>query len=73
MLYGENILLAIEIKHANNVDPSMLTGIKHFKADYPMAKGVVLYLGDKVRYFDDDIIAYPFTQGLAQLDDWLTD
>lgn len=71
IIYGKNKLSAIEIKHNKKIDPSMLTGLKHFKEDYPMAKCIVLYLGAKTLYLANDIIAMPFVEGLKQLDEWL--
>jgi predicted AAA+ superfamily ATPase len=72
IIYGENKLLAIEIKHNRHIDPSMLTGLKHFKEDYPMAKCFLLYLGEKTLYLSDEIIAIPFTEGLRQIVEWLS-
>lgn len=67
VLYGQRALLAFEIKHSRTVHSTMLTGLKHFKQDYPMAKCYVLYLGTQTQYLDDDIIALPFVEGLQQL------
>ena len=71
VLYGEKSLIAIEIKHARKIDNRMLTGLKHFKEDYPMAQCFILYLGDKTLYLSDNITALPFIDGLKQLTQWV--
>ena len=68
VIYGEDGLYAFEVKHCNTVHSKMLTGLKHFKQDYPMAKCYLLYLGDKKLYFDDNIVAMPFVDTLHVLD-----
>lgn len=50
VLYGEESLLAFEIKHTKTIHSKMLTGLKHFKQDYPMAQCYILYLGDETLY-----------------------
>lgn len=72
VIYGENTLLAFEIKHSNSIHSTMLTGLKHFKEDYPMAKCIVLYLGTQTLYLNGGIVAMPFVDGLKKLDEWLT-
>lgn len=69
VLYGEETLLAFEIKHSQTIHSKMLTGLKHFKQDYPMAKCYLLYLGEKTLYLADDIVAMPLTQALVSLED----
>ena len=71
IIYGENTLHAIEIKHSSYVDTTMLTGLKHFKEDYPMAQCIVLYLGVQTLYLAGDIIAMPFVEGLKKLTEWV--
>ncbi|HLD84770.1 MAG TPA: ATP-binding protein [Coxiellaceae bacterium] len=71
VLYGQQALFAIEIKHTKNIQGKMLIGLKHFKIDYPMAKCFVLYLGEHTLYLQDDITAMPFSDGLKKLSDWL--
>lgn len=71
VIYGKNTLLAFEIKYSSTIHATMLTGLKHFKEDYPMAKCFVLYLGTKTLYLSDDITAVPFSEGLRKLNDWL--
>ena len=71
VLYGQQALFAIEIKHTKNIQGKMLIGLKHFKIDYQMAKCFVLYLGEHTLYLQDDITAMPFSDGLKKLSDWL--
>jgi predicted AAA+ superfamily ATPase len=71
ILYGQNALLAFEIKHSATIHSTTLTGLKHFKEDYPMATCYVLYLGSKTLYLADGIIALPFVEGLKKLPELL--
>ena len=72
ILYGENTLLAFEIKHNKNIHHKMLTGLKHFKQDYPMAKCYVLYMGEQTLHLPDGITAIPFVDALTQLNNLIT-
>lgn len=67
VLYGQSALLAFEIKHTKTIHARMLTGLKHFKADYPMAKCYLIYMGSQTRYLADGIIALPFEKALWDL------
>jgi predicted AAA+ superfamily ATPase len=67
VVYGEDTLLAIEVKHANTIQPKMLKGLKHFKQDYPMAVCYLFYLGEQTLYLDADIVAVPFVSALQAL------
>jgi hypothetical protein len=40
----------------------MVTGLKHFKEDYPMTTYYVLYLGTKTLYLSNNVIAMPFVE-----------
>lgn len=71
VLYGAKSLIAVEIKHANTIRTNMLTGLKHFKEDYPMAQCFILYLGSGTLYLQDDIVALPFAEGLKKLTEWV--
>lgn len=71
VLYGEKALFAFEIKHSQTIHSKMLTGLKHFKKDYPMAKCYLLYLGEKTLYLSDEIIAIPFMTGLSTFENLL--
>ena len=71
VLYGKSALLAFEIKHNHVIHTSMLTGLKHFTEDYPMANCYVFYLGTQTLYLANNIIAMPFVEGLKHLDELL--
>lgn len=69
--YGANNLIAFEIKHAKKIASKMLTGLQHFKEDYPMAQLYILYLGQETLYLADGIVALPFVEGLQKLPELL--
>lgn len=71
VLYGETKLMAVEIKHAREIRPKMLTGLKHFKMDYPMAECSILYLGEQALYLENGITILPFTEGLKKISEWV--
>lgn len=54
ILYGENGLLAFEIKSTSRLTPKDFKGLKAFKEDYPIAACFMVYLGDR-EYFEQDI------------------
>jgi predicted AAA+ superfamily ATPase len=57
VLYGEKGILAFEIKRTGKVSGSMLSGLKSFLKDYPMAKAYFVYGGEKyMREGDIEII-----------------
>ena len=64
--------MAFEIKHAKTITPKMLSGLKHFKQDYPMAILYIVYLGHETRYLTDGIIALPLADALTKLPNLLT-
>lgn len=70
--YGPDGLIAFEIKHSKTIQPKMLTGLKHFKEDYPIAKCYIIYMGTKKLHLADGITAMPFTQALEELPDLLS-
>lgn len=67
VLYGQQALFVFEIKHTQVIQGSMLTGLKHFKQDYPMAMLYILYLGTQTLYLADGITAIPFAERLQLL------
>lgn len=67
IVYGENNLLAFEIKHSKNMSPKMLTGLLKFKEDYPLAKLYFIYQGNETLYLDNGITALPLTKTLEML------
>ncbi len=64
--YGEKGFHAFEIKHSKDIFPRHLKGLRAFAKDYPEAKLHIFYLGSHKMYFDN-IIAYPFEEGLKNL------
>lgn len=69
--YGENNLIAFEIKHSKTISPKMLRGLRNFKEDYPMAQLYILYLGSETLYLKDGIVALPFVDALLKLPELL--
>ena len=67
ILYGENGLIAIEVKAKAQVDKKDYSGLKAFRADYPMAKCYLIYLGDQEKQVDG-ITLLPAKQALMRLD-----
>ena len=52
VLYGEQGLMAVEVKRSRRVNEDALRGIKAFKSDYPTARCVVAYGGEKKSWYD---------------------
>lgn len=69
--YGKSGLIAFEIKHSQTIRVKNLTGLQHFKQDYPMAQCYILYLGSERLHFPDSITAIPFVEALFSLPDLL--
>lgn len=65
--YGENNLIAFEIKHTKHVTSKMLRGLKNFRQDYAMAQLYIVYLGEETLHLSDGITALPFVKALQQL------
>lgn len=63
VLYGNSGLLAIEIKRGSRINETMFKGLNLFKKDYPEARCIFVYGGDKRQWFDD-IEAIPVTDFL---------
>lgn len=66
VLYGENGLLAFEIKRSSMVKTKELKSLKEFKSDYPAAKCYFLYGGEHKEYHND-IEVLPFVDALKNL------
>ena len=71
IVYGEEKLLAFEIKHSQTITPKMLHGLKQFKQDYPMAELFIVYTGEEVLHLANKITALPITTALKQLPELL--
>lgn len=61
ILYGEEGLIALEVKRTKRFDRKDLKGLKAFKSDYPSARCILLYGGTEKRY-DDNLEVIPLKQ-----------
>ncbi len=66
VLYGQRGLIAIEVKMADKISESDLRGLKTFKDEYPSAKCLVFYGGDRERS-RGDVRIVPIAQALLNL------
>lgn len=62
--YGGDGFHAIEVKRSRSIRPADLRGLRAFLDDYPMARALLLYGGDR-REQRDGIELLPVTEGLA--------
>lgn len=62
--YGSDGLLAIEVKRSGRIRPADLRGLRQFKGDYPDARCMLLFGGDR-REHRDGIELLPVGQALA--------
>lgn len=67
VLYGPRGLIAMEIKRADTVNPADLRALREFKSDYPEARCLLLYGGERPLFFDD-IRVIPVRDALRDLD-----
>jgi len=67
ILYGEKGILAFEVKRTGKVIGPMLSGLKSFLRDYPMAKAFFIYGGER-RMRDGDIDIVPISDALKKLE-----
>ncbi len=67
ILYGEQGILAIEVKNTARIRPSDLKPLIEFKKDYPMSKTVLLYRGEE-RLLRSGILCLPCDEFLSSLD-----
>ncbi len=70
VVYGENGLIAFEIKRKRKISTKDLRGLRTFSNDYPMAKLYLLYGGEAPEYHDN-ITALPILEGLKRLPELL--
>jgi uncharacterized protein len=66
VLYGERGLIAMEVKRSGRLRESDLADLKLFAADYPAARCVLLYGGDR-EYVIDRIRVLPLASALPDL------
>jgi len=64
--YGPKGMQAFEIKRADRWSESDLSGLKALRNDYPVTKCYLIYLGNKVEYFQD-IKILPLQEALFNL------
>ncbi|MBN2050628.1 MAG: hypothetical protein JW760_09305 [Spirochaetales bacterium] len=67
ILYGTDLFAALEVKNSDRIRTKDLTSLKAFKADYPEAKPLLLYRGEKERIIDG-IRCLPVESFLVHLD-----
>ena len=66
ILYGEKGILAFEVKRTGKVIGPMLSGLKSFLKDYPMANAYFIYGGER-RMRNGDIEIIPINDALKKL------
>ncbi|MCX7881236.1 MAG: DUF4143 domain-containing protein [Patescibacteria group bacterium] len=66
ILYGKKGIKAFEVKSKREITPLDLKGLKSFLADYPEAKGYLIYGGKTKRYFEK-IEVWPAEEALKSL------
>lgn len=66
VLYGERGLLGFEVKRTSQFRSEDLAGLRAFRADYPMARAILLYGGRK-RLTQDGCEVIPFGEGVMEL------
>ena len=67
VLYGERGLIGIEVTHSSRVRGDDLSGLKLFKEDYPEARTILFYAGEK-NYFESGVEVVGVEEGLRGLD-----
>lgn len=58
VVYGEDGLWAVEVKHANHVDTKDIRALKTFMSDYPGAKAAIVYRG-KDKFKKNGVLCIP--------------
>jgi predicted AAA+ superfamily ATPase len=66
ILYGEKGIFAFEVKRTARVSSKMLTGLKSFLKDYPIAKAFFVYGGTRIMR-EGEIELYPLNVFLKRL------
>jgi len=66
IIYGSSGLYAIEVKHSNKISISDTKSLNAFISDYPTAKAILLYRGDK-RVMEKNVLCIPCEQFLLDL------
>lgn len=71
VLYGPRGLIAIEVKRTARIRTTDLTGLRSFRKDYPMARALMLYGGDR-RRFVDGLELVPVEEALRDMETLLS-
>jgi predicted AAA+ superfamily ATPase len=66
VLYGEQGLIAIEVKRTSTIRPREMSGLRAFIKDYPMAKPLLLY-GGPHHLFEKGIEFIPLEKAIKNL------
>jgi len=66
VLYGKEGIKAFEVKRSARIDRESQRGLNAFLKDYPMAKGYLIYGGER-RAYEDRIEILPLSQALKSL------
>jgi len=69
--YGKRGLKAFEVKSKRNIFPNDLTGLKSFLGDYPVAKGYVIYGGNR-KIYKGGMEIWPISEALRSLPEILS-
>ena len=67
VLYGQDGFFGIEVKRSYKLREEDLKSLRLFKEDYPEAKAILLYGGDKRLQTDDGIEVWPVQEFLSQI------
>jgi len=67
VLYGEKKMIAIEVKHTDQILPKHTRHLRSFMQDYPEAKSYVVYRGSRKLYLDNKIIAMPVLNFIKEI------
>ncbi len=66
ILYGKKGLFALEVKNSSRIRPDDFLGLETFLADYPIAKAMLIYGGDR-HYLHGKIEVIPVTSFFKRL------
>ena len=66
VLYGPEGFWAVEVKNTREVRPADLAGLRAFRDDYPEARALLLYRGER-RLMKDEVLCLPVERFLAEL------
>jgi len=66
VIYGNDNIRAIEVKHSRTIRSKDISGLRSFKEDYPMAQCILLYMGEE-KIKRGDILFIPCMEFLKNL------